>query len=230
MSQLSRWVSLRLRSFSFGGRGRDPSYKLRMGVALELSKGCYKNPPFISGISPLDEKRRTRWKNSPTSFRMICDWFSSAPLPGSGQPTQATTTRIPAIAFGVRSTRSASRRADMNRMNFQACCNSASASPTCARSAREWTMRPSTPLSIFRPSAKRCCDIDRRPSPSLARRPRASSMDDRRKRLRWAGNHHSKISQLSSCWPRRPAPQRAIGQCSHGGSWRIRYRVARRMG
>src|SRR5882724_9538352 len=46
---------------------------------------------------------------------------------------------------------------------------------------------------MFRPSAKRCCDIDRRPSPSPARKPRAFSMDDRRKRLRWAGSRRSAL-------------------------------------
>jgi TDG/mug DNA glycosylase family protein len=34
----------------------NPSYKLRTCVALELPKGCYKNQPFVSGISRLDEK------------------------------------------------------------------------------------------------------------------------------------------------------------------------------
>jgi len=130
--------------------------------------------------------------------------------------------RIPAIAFGARSTRSASRRADMNRTNFRACCNSALVSPICARSGREWTMRPSPSPSIFRLFVKRCGVIDRRPSPSPARRPRAFSMDGRRKRLRWAGSFLKTIFQRCSCWLRHPAPQRVIGQCSHGGSWRIR--------
>ena len=142
--------------------------------------------------------------------------------------------RIPAIAFGARSTRSASRRADMNRMNFHACCNLGLASPICARSVREWTMRPSTSRSMFRLSVTRCCDIDRRPSPSPARRPRAFSMDDRRKRLRWAGSFLKTIFQRCSYWLRRPAPQRVIGQCSRGGSWRTRsvhkVCVAGRMG
>ena len=50
------------------------------------------------------------------------------------------------------------------------------------------------------------------------------SMDDRRKRLRWAASHHKTIFQRCSYWLRRPAPQRVIGQCSRGGNSRIRYR------
>ncbi len=67
---------------------------------------------------------------------------------------------------------------------------------------------PSTPPSMFRLSGKRCGVIG-----------------DRRKRLRWAGSFLKTISQLFSCWPRHPAPQRVIGQCSCGENSRIRYRV-----
>jgi hypothetical protein len=76
---------------------------------------------FVFGIPRLWRKGRTRWKNYLTCFRNIYASSSSAPLPVGDPPTWVITTRIPAIAFGARSTRSGARRADMNRMNFQAC-------------------------------------------------------------------------------------------------------------
>jgi len=61
----------RLRSLRFGGCGRSthPTDCGRVG-ALEF-----------------DERARTSWKNFLTSFRIIYDWSSSAPLLDSAQLT-----------------------------------------------------------------------------------------------------------------------------------------------
>jgi hypothetical protein len=48
-----------------------------------------------------DERVRAPWKNFLTNSKNIYASSSSAPLPAIGQPTKATTTRIPAIAFGA---------------------------------------------------------------------------------------------------------------------------------
>ena len=49
------------------------------------------------------DKDAPRWKNFPTNCKAVCASSSSAPLPASGRPIWAITTRIPAIAFGARS-------------------------------------------------------------------------------------------------------------------------------
>ncbi len=149
----------------------------------------------------------------------------SAPLLDSDQPTLAIITPIPAIAFGARSLRSGSRHADINHMNFRACWTFASASPTCARPAREWTIRLSISRSTFRASVKRYYVIGQRRSPLPARKRRVCSMDGPQQQLRWAGNREIKILcrifPMSSCWPRLPAPRRAAGRCGRGRRWPI---------
>jgi hypothetical protein len=105
-------------------------------------------------------------------------------------------------------------------MSFRACWTFALVSPTCARLAREWIIWRSIFPSMSRLSVRRCCNIGQRRSPSRARRPQASSTDDRRKQLRWADNRSIKTFLMSSYWPRLPAPRRATGPSDHGRSWR----------
>jgi len=111
-------------------------------------------------------------------------WSSSAPLPVGGQPTQAITTRIPAIGFLAHDPRGwaiTPRRYEPHEFPslFE---TPALASPICARSAREWTVRPSTPRSIFAAFREKM----RRYRPKTIafhqqEKPRAFFMDGRRK-------------------------------------------------